>query len=226
MTTGKPKPTKAKPPATKPRNPAAFAVEAKTPEEQAIRGAELSTTGGLNAALVHAYLPIDAVGVPAIHTAMERQAAELLAEGDRIHQAETMLLNQAAALQAMFIDLASRAKLQNNREWLQTMTGLALRAQTNCTQTLKTLGELRSPRQAVFARQANIAHGHQQVNNNGQQAVTTENTRTGTQESPIGHNRLLENDHAKWLDTGAAGTSGRIDSHLEAVGTVHRADNT
>jgi hypothetical protein len=223
MTTIKPKTTKT--PSSKRRNPTAFVVKAKTPEEKAITGAELSTTGGLNAALVHAYLPIDAVGVPAIHAAMERQAAALLTEGDRIHQAEAMLLNQAAALQAMFIDLASRAKVQNNREWLQTMTGLALRAQTNCTQTLKTLGELRSPRQAVFARQANIAHGHQQVNN-GNQTVTNENTRTGAQERPIEQNRLLENDHGKWLDTGAAGTTGRTDSHLEAVGTVHRADNT
>lgn len=224
MTTSKPKTTKT--PSSKRRNPAAFTVKAKTPEEKAIKGAEMITTGGLNAVLVQGYVPIPGVDVPVLHEVMERQAAALLTEGDRIHQAEAMLLNQAVALQAMFVDLANRAKVQNNREWLQTMTGLALRAQTNCTQTLKTLGELRSPRQAVFARQANIAHGHQQVNNNGQQAVTTENTRTGTQESPIGHNRLLENDHGKWLDTGAAGTSGRTDSHLEAVGTVHRADNT
>lgn len=226
MTNRKNSPTKTSTPVTKPRNPAAFEVKANTPEEQAIKGAELSTMGGLNAALVHAYLPIDAVGVPAIHAAMERQSAALLTDGDRIHQAEAMLLNQAAALQAMFIDLASRAKLQNNREWIQTMTGLALRAQTNCTQTLKALGELRSPRQAVFARQANIAHGHQQVNNNSQQAVSSENTRTGTQDGAIAQNQLLEQDHGKWLDTGVASTSGRIDSHMEAVGDVHRADNT
>lgn len=216
---------KAKTPTTKPRNPDAFRLTAATPEEQTRKGAELSTSGGVNAMLVRAYLPIDGIGAADIHEAMARQSESLQSDGDRIHQAEAMLLNQAAALQAMFIDLASRAKLQNNREWLQTMTGLALRAQTNCTQTLKTLGELRNPRQAVFAKQANIAHGHQQVNN-GNQTVTNENTRTGTQESPIEQNKLLENDHGKWLDTGEAGTTGCTDSHIEAVGTIHRAKNT
>jgi hypothetical protein len=135
----------AKTPAIKPRNPDAFRLTAATPEEQTRKGAELSTSGGVNAMLVRAYMPIDGIGAGDIHEAMVRQSEALQADGDRIHQAEAMLLNQAAALQAMFIDLASRAKAQNNREWIQTMTGLALRAQTNCTQTLKTLGELRSP---------------------------------------------------------------------------------
>ena len=216
---------KAKTPATKARNPDAFRLTAATPEEQTRKGAELSTSGGVNAMLVKAYLPIDGIGAADIHEAMARQSEGLQSDGDRIHQAEAMLLNQAAALQAMFIDLASRAKLQNNREWLQTMTGLALRAQTNCTQTLKTLGELRNPRQAVFAKQANIAHGHQQVNN-GQQVATSQRSRTGAHECPTEQNQLLEQDHGKWLDTGAAGTTGRADSHLEAVGTVNRANNT
>lgn len=225
MTTSKTKPIKGKQPTTKPRNPAAFEVKANTPEEQAIKGAEMITTGGLNAVLVYGYVPIPDVGVPILHEVMERQAAALLTEGERIHQAEAMLLNQAVALQAMFVDLANRAKSQTNREWLQTMTGLALRAQNNCTQTLKTLGELRNPRQAVFARQANFAQGHQQVNN-GQQAVTHQPTPSGAHESPIEQNKLLEQDHGQWLDTGAARTTGRIDSNLEAVGAVHRASDT
>lgn len=223
MTT-KAKTPKGKPPAIKPRNPDAFRLTAATPEEQTRKGAELSTSGGMNAMLVRAYMPIEGIGAGDIHEAMERQSEALQSDGDRIHQAEAMLLNQAAALQAMFIDLASRAKAQNNREWIQTMTGLALRAQTNCTQTLKTLGELRSPRQAVFAKQANIAHGHQQVNN-GHQPVTSEKSLTGTQDAAVVQNQLLEDDHGKWLDTGAASASGRIDSNLEAVGAVNRANN-
>lgn len=216
---------KTKTPAIKPRNPDAFRLTATTPEEQTRKGAELSTSGGVNAMLVRAYMPIDGIGAGDIHEAMVRQSDALQADGDRIHQAEAMLLNQAVALQAMFIDLASRAKAQNNREWIQTMTGLALRAQTNCTQTLKTLGELRSPRQAVFAKQANIAHGHQQVNN-GHQPVTSEKSLTGTQDAAVVQNQLLEKDHGQWLDTGAASASGRIDSHMEAVESVNRASHT
>lgn len=216
MTASKTKPAKQ-------RNPNAFEMRASTPEEQARSGADLVTSGGLNAMVVHNYLPIEGVGVTPVHDAMVRQAAELATDGERIHQAEAMLLNQAVALQAMFVDLANRAKSQTNREWLQTMAGLALRAQTNCTQTLKTSGELRIPRQAVFARQANFAHGSQQVIN-AQQAVTNQTTRTGAHESPIEQNKLLEHDHGQWLDTGAARTSGGADSHLEAVGEVHRAN--
>jgi hypothetical protein len=212
--------------AAKPRNPGAFELVAKSPEEQTRKGAELCTTGGINAVLVHRYLPIDGVGVPAIHAAMARQSEALLTDGDRIHQAEAMLLNQAVALQAMFIDLASRAKLQNNREWIQTMTGLALRAQTNCTQTLKTLGELRNPRQAVFARQANIANGHQQVNI-GHQRAASENTLAGTHERAFVQNELLEEvNDGKWLDTGTTGTASGADSNMETVGAVDRSDHT
>lgn len=200
-------------------------MRAATPGDQSRVGADLVTSGGPNAMVVHNYLPIEGVGVTPVHDAMVRQAAELATDGERIHQAEAMLLNQAVALQAMFVDLANRAKCQTNREWLQTMTGLALRAQTNCTQTLKTLGELRNPRQAVFARQANFAQGHQQVNN-GQQAVAHQSTPSGAHESSIEQNKLLEQDHGQWLDTGAARTSGRIDSHMEAVGAVHRASDT
>lgn len=223
MTT-KAKTPKGKPPAIKPRNPDAFRLQSATPEEQTRKGAELSTSGGVNATLVKTYMPIEGIGAGDIHEAMVRQAEALQSDGDRIHQAEAMLLSQAVALQAMFIDLASRAKLQTHRDYIQTLTGLALRAQTNCTQTLKTLGELRSPRQAVFAKQANIAHGHQQVNN-GQKPVTSPTTLTGAHEGPVEQNRLLEQDHGKWMDTGATGASGRTDSHMEAVESVNRANN-
>lgn len=225
MNTSKTKTPKGRPPAIKPKNPGAFELQASTPEEKIRIGADLCTSGGINAALVHRYMPIEDVGVPAIHAAMVRQAEALLTDGDRIHQAEAMLLNQAVALQAMFIDLASRAKLQTHRDYVQTLTGLALRAQTNCTQTLKTLGELRSTRQAVFAKQANIAHGHQQVNN-GQQPVTVEKPLSGAHEGPFMQNELLEANDGKWLDTGATGSASGADSNMETVGTVDRSDHT
>jgi hypothetical protein len=191
MTTSRTKTPKGRPPAIKLKNPGALNLRARTQEEKTRKGADLCTTGGIDAALVHRYMPIDGVGVPALHVAIDRQADALVTEGDRILQAEAMLLNQAVALQAMFVDLASRAKLQNNREWIQTMTALALRSQTNCTQTLKVLGELRNPRQAaVFARQANIAHGHQQVNN-GQQAGNAQPTGSGVCEGAFVPNELL-----------------------------------
>jgi len=211
------KTTKSKPD-TKPKNLNALTLEGRTPEEQTAKGSELVTTGSANAILVRAYMPVDGVGVTDIHTAMLQQADAIKADGDRIHQAEAMLLNQAAALQAMFIDLASRAKVQTHRDYIQTLTGLALRAQSNCTNTLKVLGDLRTPRQAVFARQANIAHGHQQVNNG-----TSPPAFTDAPETINTHTEQSGGTHGLLPDARASGTSGRIDPHLETVGEVHRA---
>jgi len=42
---------------------------------------------------------------------------------------------------------------------------LALRAQNQCQATLRTLGEIKSPKNVAFVKQANIAK-NQQVNNN------------------------------------------------------------
>ena len=66
-----------------------------------------------------------------------------------------------------------------------------------------------------YIKQANIAHGHQQVNN-AQQATSAGNSQSGL-------NKLLEAQHGNYLDTGAAATAGRADQTLEAVGAVHRA---
>jgi hypothetical protein len=41
---------------------------------------------------------------------------------------------------------------------------LALKAQTQCRATVETLATMKNP--VVFAKQANIAHGPQQINNN------------------------------------------------------------
>ena len=65
-----------------------------------------------------------------------------MASGD-LTQLETMLLTQAAALQAMFVDLALRGRAQNNREWLQTHTALALKCAAGSRQAIVALADRR-----------------------------------------------------------------------------------
>ena len=80
---------------------------------------------------------------------------------------EAILTAQAVALDVIFNEMARRAAL-NMGEHLQatdTYIRLAMRAQSHCRATLQTLGELKHPRQVSFVKQANIAHGNQQVNN-------------------------------------------------------------
>lgn len=87
-------------------------------------------------------------------------------QGGDLAGAEAMLVAQAAALNAIFGEMARRAAL-NMGEYLDATDRymrLALKAQSQCRATLETLATIKNP-PVVFARQANIAHGPQQVNN-------------------------------------------------------------
>jgi hypothetical protein len=71
---------------------------------------------------------------------------------------------------------------------------LALKAQAQSRATIQALIELKYPKQTNFVKQANIANGHQQINN-GQAASNETNTRTyaraPAKEIPSQHNELL-----------------------------------
>lgn len=131
-------------------------------------------------------------------------------------QAEAMLVCQATALNAIFSQLAVRAHGQPRIEHLETFLKLALKAQNQCRMTLETLATIKNP-PVVFARQANIAHGPQQVNNGATAAPATHAAKVETVETG-----LLETSHVERLDTRAQSAAGGADSHLEAVGKVHR----
>ncbi|MEJ2178812.1 MAG: hypothetical protein P8Y12_13060 [Gammaproteobacteria bacterium] len=68
---------------------------------------------------------------------------------------------------------------------------VALRSQSQCRATLETLSTIKN-HPVVFAKQANIAPGHQQVNNNL-------DSRTREIQNP--ENELLEQKAGKRLDT-------------------------
>ena len=76
--------------------------------------------------------------------------------------------------------------------------GLALKAQAQSRATISALVDLKYPRQATFVKQANIAHGPQQVNNGGaagaDPAQLTQAQAHGKQ-SATEQNKLLEEDH-------------------------------
>lgn len=207
---------------TKDGKPSRLTVAASTPEEANRKAAEILTDGAFNAVLLRDYGNMESMPELSVLYAhlLDNAKALTAADGDRIQRAESMLLGQATALQTMFIDLALRAKAQKNREWLQTFTSLALRAQSNCTQTLRVLAELRSPRQSVFARQANIANGPQQVNN--ETDVFRTKTRARVRKARNLQNELLEQQHGNSLDTGAARSTVTVDQAVEAVGKVNR----
>ena len=80
--------------------------------------------------------------------------------------AERMLYAQTVALNAMFGEMARVASCNvfKSPEWADRYMRLALRAQSQSRMTVETLAAIKNP-SVVFARQANFAAGHQQVNN-------------------------------------------------------------
>lgn len=153
------------------------------------------------AATVMAYTP----GIPldfAETAVVLRKHCDVLAKQDMRH-AEDMLLNQAHALQAMFCDLARSAKKQSSLTHIQTLTVLALKAQSQCRATLQTLSDVKHPKQATFINQANIA-GQQQVNN----GVSPNEATCSRVEKPVQSNELLKDTRNDseiiGMDTGAA----------------------
>lgn len=136
--------------------------------------------------------------------------------------AENMLFLQAKSLETIFSTLACRAMRQEFLEQFEVNLKLALRAQSQCRATLETLAALKNP-PVVFAKQANIANGPQQVNNGNLRT----STRVGAHAGETGNkpNELLEHDHGQRLDTGATGTAGRSDKAMAAMEVIDGASH-
>ena len=99
----------------------------------------------------------------------------------------------------------------------ETYLKLALRAQSQCRATLETLATIKNPPTVAFVKQANIAHGPQQVNN----GVASEPARGEETANPP--TELLEHDDGKqWLDTGTASTASAGDPVMATVGAIDR----
>lgn len=125
-----------------------------------------------------------------------------------------MLINQATALQSLFARLTEKAI---GAEYMSNFEGfmrMALRAQSQCRTTLDTLSAIKNP-PIVYAKQANIAQGHQLVNNGA--AVPSRAREFENEQTQLsgGTNELCQN-------TGAPGIAKKDDSPLETLGEIDR----
>ena len=142
-----------------------------------------------------------------------KESTEAIHHGD-MKSVEAMLYGQAVALQTMFTNLARRADCQQGRlDNIETLLKLAFKAQNQCRMTLETLSNVKNP-PVVYARQANITSGPQQVNNGLTHAT----------EKNIVQNELLEDSHVKRLDGRTQGQTSRLDTHMETV-AIGRREN-
>ena len=128
-------------------------------------------------------------------------------------------MGQAQALQAIFMNLSRRSIKQEHMKNMETFLRLALKAQGQCRATIETLTAIKNP-PVIYAKQANISNGHQQINN-GIPAPATQAENIKNQQ-----NELLEHTHGERLDTRTTNKASGIDTDMEAVGKVNRGKNT
>jgi hypothetical protein len=149
----------------------------------------------------------------AVIESLKKDAAKINA-GD-MTGVEAVLSTQATALNAMFSALASRAA-SNMGEYVETSERylrMALKAQNQCRMTLETLSNIKNP-PVIYAKQANIANGPQQVNN-------TLHAHAGENKNqPI---KVLEESHEQRVDSPAQGKASGSNSELATVDASHRA---
>lgn len=143
---------------------------------------------------------------------------ELLAQSKKVHngdmkRAETMLTAQAHTLDALFNNLTRAALVSETLNQYETKFRLALRAQAQCRATLETISAIKNP-PVIFAKQANITSGPQQINNG---------TVSRAGENGNAPNKQLQHTPSERLDLGAQSTASGINSSVEAMAEIQRA---
>jgi hypothetical protein len=156
----------------------------------------------------------DEIDTPTLLATLRDQAAAV--QGGDLSHAEAMLINQASALQALFVRLSERAMEQAHMPNLEGFMRMALRAQSQCRATLETLATIKNP-PIVYARQANVTTGPQQINNG-----TAAPSRAREIESE--QTQLSGGTHELLPDTRASGDASRVNQAMEALGKIDRAE--
>lgn len=95
---------------------------------------------------------------------------------------------------------------------------MALKSQAQCARTVEVLVAMKNP-PIVFAKQANIAYGHQQVNNGNQSPTHARNTKNPS-------NELLSEVNQAVLDNRGTIETNGVNQEMAAVETINGSKDT
>lgn len=127
-------------------------------------GAKLAAIGLVSSQTAAIYSPqVNGEKVGLEDMIAEASKASCSVADHKLGQVETMLVSQMIALDAMFNNLAQRAYKAEYMDGMATYTKLALRCQAQARCAAEALAMIKNPQ--PYIKQANIAQGHQQVNN-------------------------------------------------------------
>jgi len=149
--------------------------------------------------------------------AVMSEKADKINKGD-LRELESTLSAQVVSLNAIFSNMARRSVMSDDLRYMETNMRLALKAQAQCARTVEVLAAIKNP-SVVYAKQANIAQGHQQVNNGCDHRAHAEETIN----SP---NELLNEDNHAPLDNRGKIKASKADQDLETMETLNRRKNT
>lgn len=147
-----------------------------------------------------------------------KEKSDKIIAGD-LSELESTLTAQVVSLNAIFNTLAKRSA-QNMGNYLKSTEvymRLALKAQAQCARTIEILATMKNP-PIVYAKQANIAQGHQQINNNPSHAHAEKNINSA--------NELLSEDNNETLDTRGTVETSRLNQDLATLETIHGSQDT
>jgi len=147
-------------------------------------------------------------------TVMQEKSEKIIA-GD-LSELESTLTAQIVSLNAIFSTLARRSASNEYVSQMEINMRLALKAQAQCARTIEVLSTLKNP-PVIFAKQTNIAHGHQQVNNGNQPAHTGKTINSS--------NELLSEGNNATLDTRGTTETIRADSNMAAVEALNGSED-
>jgi hypothetical protein len=192
----------------------------KSPERSRADLALDPTAAGMATALAFSKGTFGETDITSLYLSLKD--AMVAVRGGKMDGPEALLVSQATSLNLIYTELARRAAL-NMGEYIQASERymrLALKAQAQCRSTIEALVALKNP-PIVFARQANISAGHQQINNHSSAASASP-----ARKFESAPNKLLEAEHGpgERLDGGAAGTPAGGDPQLEPMGAVDRTE--
>ncbi|MFM0715933.1 hypothetical protein PQQ73_06290 [Paraburkholderia strydomiana] len=157
---------------------------------------------------------------------VDRLRIQVAAVNDgNLSEIEATLIAQASTLDMIFNELAAKAARCEIPLQTEMNLRLALKAQAQCRVTLEALVEMKNPRPVAFVRQANIANGPQQVNNQSVRTTPPSVPRAHAENSGKLSNELLEANHGQWMDAGTTSKASATNKQLEALGKLDGPDN-
>ncbi len=146
---------------------------------------------------------------------------QIRASGDGdLERAGAMLTAQAHTMDGIFNLLTRLALNSENLDTLDRYLKLGLRAQSQCRMTWEALATIRNPRMMGYVRQANFAHGPQQINN----ASAEPDRASRAKEKSNLKNKLLEENDGERLDFGTTSTPGQADPAMATMAEVDGAE--